>query len=78
MEKIVAAAERKQRSPYPRPLTKIESNLAEIIRTLRHHAWPEGAPQNCEARDDYDLATEKMIQAAIWNDRPLDESVSCR
>ncbi|MFH1184680.1 MAG: hypothetical protein V1755_06530 [Chloroflexota bacterium] len=39
--------------------------LAELIRTLRHQRWPEGAAQNSVAREEYDIETEQLIQAAI-------------
>ena len=39
--------------------------LAELVRTIRHQRWPEGAPQNSAARELYDVESEQMIQAAI-------------
>ena len=39
--------------------------LGDLIRTLRHRQWPEGAPQNCEVRETFDAETESMIQVAI-------------
>ena len=44
---------------------KAIGRLADLIRTLRHRQWPEGAPQNCAAREEHDIETEKMIQYAI-------------
>ena len=36
--------------------------LSDLIRTLRHRQWPEGAPQNSAAREAYDIETETMIE----------------
>jgi hypothetical protein len=41
------------------------ARLAELIRTLRHQRWPEGAPQNCSARASFDAETESIIQSTL-------------